>query len=137
MKKLSVFLILAIAAFAFVGCSDEGTGLRWKNGNFDNSNDQYEAIMWVDDVRSVGNQTWNEVPEHKSSNPFTDYKEVTALNGHGEVLASSGDPVGFNIELASSDSDQAGVALSLPGSNSVQLEKGADATLVIENILTK
>lgn len=125
MKKLSVFLILAIAAFAFVGCSDDdATSLRWKNDDA-NISSAYDEIQWIKSGDTTSfDQSWNGVPD--STTLFTEYKEVNALNGTGELLGDSGTAM---IVFDETDSSVAGVK-DYSG-NSAQLEKGADATLVI------
>ena len=127
MKKLSVFLILAIAAFAFVGCSDEGTALRWKNNSVDAADGTYDEIKWTKDGREHG--SWTGIP---NKGDFTDYVEVTSDFGTGDLL---GDGATAMIVFDENDSSVAGVKFY--SGNSAQLEKNVDATLVIESATVK
>lgn len=129
MKKIGVILIFAFAIFAFIGCGDEGTALRWKNASYDNS-DGYDGIQWVP-YAGAGSQTWNEIPVETQ---FTDYKQVSFEHGRGEVL-DGGEPTALRFQLKTSDPDMAGV--KLPGNEWAVLEKDSDATLVIETVFTK
>ncbi len=116
MKKLSVFLILAIAAFAFVGCSDDGTSLRWDN----QSNSSLKDIQWINSA-SV-NQQWSGVVNHEDR---TDYREITKLSGQGECLFEGGAPASITLS--------AGAGVVDASSNSATIEKDVDATLIIES----
>jgi len=124
MKKLSVILLFAVAAFLFTGCSeDEGTGLRWKNDD-DSIATTYDEIQWVKfgDTTSF-DQSWNGVPD--SSSLFTDYKEVNALYGEGYVLAGA---IPAQIILDNSDSDWENATSQ--GGGAILVEN-TDVTLVI------
>lgn len=130
MKKLSVFLILAIAAFAFVGCSDEGTGLRWKNSSNTSQGiepTKYVEIQWVNPIGiQDSGASWNDIPGKGS---FTQSKEVKSLTGNGEIVDNGGDI--FQI-LLDNDGDVAGVAAPVKsGDVTAYLKKDADVTLVI------
>jgi hypothetical protein len=116
MKKLSVIILFAIAAFLFVGCSDdEATSLRWNNQSGSNLQD----IQWVNNA--AANQTWTGVV---SDTTATDYREITKLNGTGECIFEGGDPATISLTPGS------GVVSA--STNSAQIEENVDATLIID-----
>lgn len=118
MKKLSVFLILAIAAFAFVGCSDDGTSLAWEN-----TSDTVSDIQWMTGGSSP-NQTWD---GDLLSGDRTDYKEITQLTGTGDCLDNSGQAATIIIDIDSSS----GVKFSSAAGTTI--EKDVDALLIIKS----
>lgn len=117
MKKLSVILLFAIAAFVFTGCSDdEATSLRWNN----QSGSNLEDIQWINNA--AVNQTWNGVVSDTNA---TDYREITKLNGEGECIFEGGGPATISLT--------AGSGVVSASTNSAQIEKNADATLIIDS----
>jgi predicted secreted protein len=80
MKKLSVILLFAIAAFLFVGCGDDATSVRWKSGV---GGTEVADIQWTDS-NYVAKQTWDETLS--ADDEVTVFKNVSNKYGRGVAL---------------------------------------------------
>jgi hypothetical protein len=132
MKKLIMLsMITLIVSAGFIGCTkdDEKTTLRWKNTDAAVASG-YTGIRWNNSATTQIDTEWTGVPDE---NQFTAAKEVNALAGTGEVLASGGATADIVIDTA--NADQAGVVQS--SSSSATLATNTDATLVIQGVQAK
>lgn len=124
MKKLSVIILFAIAAFLFIGCGDdEGTGLRWDN----QSGQSVADINWqsTDGVNIY--ETWN--AKSYADLEKTEYKEIKKLRGQGECLFETD---GATAVIQVDTSNSSGIE-PISSSTSIEVTNNADATLVISN----
>ena len=123
MKKVGVILILAIAAFAFIGCGDEGTSITWKNNPIGSD---VQEIQWMSGGQE--NQRWGGT---YAAGATTDAKVITKLTGVGDCLDDLGDPAEISINVASS------TGIKNSDGRSATIEEEKDALIVIDTVAKK
>ena len=124
MKKI-IFILTLFLSFAFIGCGDDGTNLRWDN----NSGTDVKDIQWYK-YGGVGSpdQTWSGTLGDDTSG----YKEITELKGTVAALAWDG----YSFETADitlADGENARAA----GKDGGIIEKDTYATLEIYDATAK
>lgn len=85
MKKIGVILIFAFAVFAFIGCGDDETAVRWKSGV---GTTEVADIQWTDS-NYVAKQTWDETLN--ADDETTVFKNVSNKYGRGVALFDGGE----------------------------------------------
>jgi hypothetical protein len=127
MKNLLLALIASAVALSFTAC-EPTTNVKWIAASDPTTNaspgptDGIYDIKWIDN--GIEDTTWSD--HLTDANIPTDSKTVGTLNGTGECFA---DGVGAIIDV----SDSSPGVKSASSYGSVQLEEGADVTLIINS----
>jgi len=128
MKKYLVIAMFAIAAFGFVGCSEDAdtkADLRWQN----NGGADVKEIKWVHNG-SV-DQSWDETTI--AGNPSA-YKGIYELAGTADCIDNTtGAP--YTIGLTATGST--GYSTISEGGSSATITENAAATLVMDTLTAK
>jgi hypothetical protein len=119
MKRYLLVLLMAVAAFGFVGCGAEDetkADLRWDNQN--GSGDDLINISWSSSGNS--DQTWDRADD--GAGP-TAYKGITELAGTGDAVIDGGGTALLQLS--------AGTGVNFASGSAATIQENASATLII------